>query len=335
MLKINLLYPDRDYKPVEKDTIHLKNLFYDLEIEYILSKMANNDKFIYKIVKDIFSNFETDIKIIKYRQEIIKDALKNEKLITELYQTTIDTLKKEKKGYFFLFTKNPSSIVYNSTGKILSMIDGLKKIFEIADKLDKTTIYPGLKNFCKIIKSNLNEKYLNRMEKTLAELQFKKGILIGATVGFGNMGKNYTLLKSSIKKGSKSHTFYLSNKDDAGFQILGSIKKKALTEAATYLSEAADNIKSFFINLKTQIAFYVGTINLFKYIENLNFHFCFSEFSDNSFFRAKELYDLSLLIARNQKIVSNDINAMNKKLILITGANQGGKTTALRSIGIA
>ncbi|MGF7398937.1 hypothetical protein PQ689_03830 [Thermoanaerobacterium thermosaccharolyticum] len=36
-----------------------------------------------------------------------------------------------------------------------------------------------------------------------------------------------------------------------------------------------------------------------------------------------------------KKVVSNDLNADEKDLFVITGANQGGKTTFLRSIGLA
>ena len=36
-----------------------------------------------------------------------------------------------------------------------------------------------------------------------------------------------------------------------------------------------------------------------------------------------------------QKVVGNDVNADSKDLVIITGANQGGKSTFLRSIGLA
>jgi DNA mismatch repair ATPase MutS len=36
-----------------------------------------------------------------------------------------------------------------------------------------------------------------------------------------------------------------------------------------------------------------------------------------------------------QKVVGNDVNADHKDLAIITGANQGGKSTLLRSIGLA
>jgi DNA mismatch repair ATPase MutS len=34
-----------------------------------------------------------------------------------------------------------------------------------------------------------------------------------------------------------------------------------------------------------------------------------------------------------RKITGNDLNAETKDLVIITGANQGGKSTFLRSIG--
>ena len=47
------------------------------------------------------------------------------------------------------------------------------------------------------------------------------------------------------------------------------------------------------------------------------------------------LYDICLALSLEQKIVSNEVNADNKDLTIITGANQGGKSTFLRGIGVA
>jgi DNA mismatch repair ATPase MutS len=47
------------------------------------------------------------------------------------------------------------------------------------------------------------------------------------------------------------------------------------------------------------------------------------------------LYDISLALRMKQQVVGNDGNADGKNLVIITGANQGGKSTFLRSIGLA
>ena len=49
----------------------------------------------------------------------------------------------------------------------------------------------------------------------------------------------------------------------------------------------------------------------------------------------KGLYDVCLALNLKQRIVGNDVNADNKDLVMITGANQGGKSTFLRSIGLS
>jgi DNA mismatch repair ATPase MutS len=46
----------------------------------------------------------------------------------------------------------------------------------------------------------------------------------------------------------------------------------------------------------------------------------------------KGLYDVCLALTMQKKIVGNDASLNNKNLVIITGANQGGKSTFLRSI---
>jgi len=49
----------------------------------------------------------------------------------------------------------------------------------------------------------------------------------------------------------------------------------------------------------------------------------------------KGLYDVCLALILEQRTVGNDVNADNTDLVMITGANQGGKSTFLRSIGLS
>ena len=50
---------------------------------------------------------------------------------------------------------------------------------------------------------------------------------------------------------------------------------------------------------------------------------------------ARGLYDPSLSLRLTGRAVGNDADADGKRLIMITGANQGGKSTFLRSVGLA
>ena len=50
---------------------------------------------------------------------------------------------------------------------------------------------------------------------------------------------------------------------------------------------------------------------------------------------ATGLYDVCLAINLRRRVVGNEVNADGKDLVIITGANQGGKSTFLRSIGLS
>lgn len=49
----------------------------------------------------------------------------------------------------------------------------------------------------------------------------------------------------------------------------------------------------------------------------------------------QDLYDVCLSLRLEEPVIGNDANAAEKDLVIITGANRGGKSTFLRSIGQA
>lgn len=103
------------------------------------------------------------------------------------------------------------------------------------------------------------------------------------------------------------------------------------------LAQSNDHILGFFNVLRTELAFYIGCLNLYEQLSQMGEPVCFplpvASYERKSSF--KELYDVCLALTMKQKIVGNDLNADNKDLVIITGANQGGKSTFLRSIGLA
>ncbi|HZC07216.1 MAG TPA: hypothetical protein VE338_16395 [Ktedonobacterales bacterium] len=59
------------------------------------------------------------------------------------------------------------------------------------------------------------------------------------------------------------------------------------------------------------------------------------EATDTNMLSAEELYDASLSLQLQRGVVGNTVDADGKSLVIITGANQGGKSTFLRSVGVA
>jgi DNA mismatch repair ATPase MutS len=103
------------------------------------------------------------------------------------------------------------------------------------------------------------------------------------------------------------------------------------------MSCVACDILSFFNMLRTELAFYVGCLNLQAQLTQRGEPACFPAPTPqgergHSF---DGLYDVCLALSMNRRAVGNDANANGKDLVIITGANQGGKSTFLRSIGLS
>jgi DNA mismatch repair ATPase MutS len=89
--------------------------------------------------------------------------------------------------------------------------------------------------------------------------------------------------------------------------------------------------------LRFELGFYVGCLNLHEQLMKIGEPVSFPEPAAVNEHRHafSGLYDICLALTVKRKVVSNDVNADKKDLVIITGANQGGKSTFLRSIGLS
>jgi DNA mismatch repair ATPase MutS len=180
-------------------------------------------------------------------------------------------------------------------------------------------------------------------------------VLISAELGRGNQGVNYVLRKFPdqkqrwlerifgswlerifIKK-TPAFTLRIANRDEMGARALGELKGRGINLVANALAQSVDHIINFFNLFRTEIAFYVGCLNLHDHLAKKGEPMCFplpigpGERRE----RFKGLYDVCLALSLKQRVVGNEMEADDKDLVIITGANQGGKSTFLRSLGLA
>jgi DNA mismatch repair ATPase MutS len=173
-------------------------------------------------------------------------------------------------------------------------------------------------------------------------------VLISATLGKGNKGTNYVLrkppeeprnwLQNIFAKKPSTYTFSISERDESGAKALSELRDTGLNLVANALAQSNDHILSFFNMLRTELAFYVGCLNLHEQLAQIGEPTCFPmPVAAGSVHRHSftELYDVCLALTMKQRVVGNDVNADDRDLVIITGANQGGKSTFLRSIGLA
>jgi DNA mismatch repair ATPase MutS len=134
-----------------------------------------------------------------------------------------------------------------------------------------------------------------------------------------------------------SYAFKLHPRDEGGFRDLAELRDRGINLVANALVQSTEHILSFFQMLHTELAFYIGCLNLHGELTALSEPVCFPEpfVPDQLKHTATGLYDVCLALTMQRGIVANDLPADGKELVIITGANQGGKSTFLRAIGLA
>ena len=277
----------------------------------------------------------------------MKDCLNNPAVVREIYQIPIKSKDREHRRWLGIFTHSPSGILSSSVSLMEMFVVFLKELKKIADEHCNEFMSEGFARFFSMIKSELDDEYFATVEYHLKQLKFREGVLISAELGKGNEGSNYALrlpnsknknwIKEVFSKKTPVYSFTISERDDAGARALGDLKDIGVKSAANALAQATEHIENFLTMLQNELAFYVGCINLKEQLEETGNPIAFPDPAAKNERKHSfhGMYDVSLALTMKQDIVGNDMNADAKNLVIITGANQGGKSTFLRSIGLA
>lgn len=346
-MNVFLMNEKEDFALMQKSPRNGAYLRQDLELNTLCYAMAEGDDFIFKIsLKAILTGVYNDVDTIIYRQEILQDCINNSAIIRALFKLTNDAVESKKKRWFF-FNHTSSTVLFSSISAMSEFVDFLLQLKGMADNHYQNFNSRGFKRFFKMIRDELTDSYIQEIQYHLSELEFPSGALLSTNLGKGNKGANY-ILRRSLKKKLKwfqqlftskdpVYTFSIHPRDDAGIRILHEIKDEGINHVANAIAQSADHVQNFFSMLQTELAFYIGCINLYEKLGQLevNVSMPVPETLNNRNHSFKGLYDVCLALVMNQKVVGNDVEAAGKILFIITGANQGGKSTFLRSIGLA
>jgi len=348
-MKVFLLYPDRDFDLSWELTPNATDLSQDLVLDALFAAMAQGDQFLLEVARRVVLSGSDELDIILYRQEILKDCLKHPDIIRQIYSIPLEFLERKRKEWLWISPRHagPSSILSGAQRMLEVSLYLLQRLRQIADEHAGAFASRGFRRFFSMIEQELDDAYLATVARHTQALRFAKGVLLRAQLGNGNEGTQYTICKprdpewSWIKRifVSKSpiYSFSLHPRDDRGAQVLGELRDRGLARAANSVAQAAEHIESFFKVLRWELAFYMGCLNLYEQLEQLDEPVTFPQVApaEERRFSCTSLYDISLALTMKRKVVGNDVAADGKNLVIITGPNQGGKTTFLRSVGLA
>ena len=340
-MKANLMFRDRDFDLKANPCFGKDTLTADLELKCILSNMAQGDEIIDAACSTALFCTLQSIEEIRYRQENLRDAFRNPDAVRQLYAITVETEKKRRNSWHWLSSSYLSS-TFSSAVELMKIYTGmLMELRLVADSKLSGFQSEGFRNLFTMLQRELDDDYFAEVRAHLNDLKDGEGMLVSAVLGNYLQGIHYVLRRKN-RKGFWWHwrftpSFTIAPRDEAGAADLGKRRDRAVNEAANALAQAAEHLEGFFVMLRNELAFYVGCLNLADNLRALGMPICFPglfpiDSKDRSW---QGLYDVSLALTINAAVIGNELDAKDKQLYVITGANQGGKSTFLRSMGQA
>jgi len=348
-MKVHLLYPARDFDFTSGLPAGHQDLVQDLELETLLTAMAADDKFVYEVSAKVLLTGLDDPEEIRYRQQVLADCLAQPDVIRQMYTIATGALQDKRGlwGGYGASYQNASSNLSGAVGHLEAYVARLRELRQVSDSHAGAFRSDGLRELLATLQRELDDEYFEEISYHLRELRFRSGTLISAQLDRDNSGTGFVLRAPAgarrrwtewLGMGPRTaYSFTIAPRDEAGGQILSDLTSRGINLVANAAAQSADHIGSYFTMLKAELGFYVGCLNLASRLAAKRVPMAVPDPAGPSSpaFSCTDLRDACLELQSPAPVVGNDVRADGKPLVIITGANSGGKSTFLRSVGVA
>lgn len=334
--------------PAPAERVGEQDMINDLELELLWNAMARGDPLVYASTRTAFLAGLDAVEQIRYRQSVLTDCLAQPDVVREMYQLSVQAVSEERKIWRGMFGNRADTLLHHSVSVLEMFVPILKRLRAITTEYADRFTSKGLTRLFDTLRRELDDDYFGEISQHLRQLRFPHGVLMSARLGEYGQGVDYVLRtprpenqgrfrfrRVALAKPTYSHT--VPPRDEAGGQALGRLRDRGLNLVANALGQSTDHVLAFFTALRGELGFYVGCLNLHEQLTAKGESTCLPEpHPTGTLVRsAHALYDPCLSLRLPGRVQANDLHADDQPMIIITGANQGGKSTFLRSLAVA
>lgn len=334
---------------IEPDKLVMPRFFYDLNIDQIVQDIMEGHK-LYDLRR--FYYYMVDREDINYRLEVLRD-FDNPNIDKSISEFSIGM--RRARGYLTNIEDNENE-VQKQKWNLDSAFSYINSLISLQEDLDREIINSkGLQLFrewlAEYIKSEEFIRLKEETEQLIAQfegmqfnIQLKRDRVI---INTGYLEEDYCKqLQDTFREGSEDKHLYqknpfgtpiLSALEGSIFQILSKPYAQTFLNLKEYDETHHNFIHPLICEFELECQFYISFCRYRSNMKEMNFHFCYPALSEEGTFRINKGYDLALAkknaLHKKEMIFNDCYFDRGERFFVITGPNQGGKTTFARAIG--
>ena len=321
------------------------SLVADLGLERLYEAMARDDPFILEVARRVVPAGLEKPDEVRHRQAVLRDAIASSVAIRELYAIAGNAVETERSTWG-AGLRSPELAMRRSVGVLAGLLDNLRALRSIVEGDWPAWTSNGLTAFAATVRAAVDDRFLATAGELLASLDART-VVATVRLGEGNRGVDYVLrrtpdggrrLRDRIAAQARTGLVVdVTLRDQNALNALAELRAQALASTGAAVGDATAQVLGFFRSLRTELAFVVGCLNLHETLTGGGVATCFPVVAPGvgRAFEARDLSDPGLALGTTAAIVGNDVSADGCGLVVVTGANGGGKSTLLRAVGVA
>jgi len=344
-MRVRLLDPDRDLDLAASPPAGSEDLAADLGLDHVVAAMAAGDRFLFSVARVVLLGRVDDPAVIRWRQDAYGDCVRRPEMARAMYAIALDAMERQRRVWGWS-TTFADSVVRRAVETLELLIVSMRSLRELARAHRTGVQSEAFGRLFDQIEAELDDAFLAQVESHLRRLGGTDGVTMTAGLGVGLRSASFVLTRRTEPPSWRerlglrprdAYTYELAPRDEAGAQALAALRDRGLALAADAIARSSDHVVSFFAQLRTELAFYLGCLNLAAALAAAGGEMGRAEAlaPGSGILEAEGLYDPALRLAGATAVVDNSLACRGTRLLVITGANRGGKSTFLRSLGAA
>lgn len=347
-MKVTLLFPG-DHVPAP--ITYGDTVFDDLGLPAVFDAAADGDRFVADAVRSAITCAVPDPTVISHRHAVLADCCAHPDLVREVYAiATAATTVRRWSGSHRRGAGGTLVLALPPFAEELHLLRRLRTL------LHRQGAHLGSAGWSDVVATTalFDDTYLDTVHARLEALRFDHGIEFDAGLGTGNTIADIVLREPPRARRARlgftrtGNTFEAIDDGAINTDPVMELKDHALDALARVVSAAADELHRFFTRLREQTAFYLGCLTLREHLDRAGIAYCVPRACPTGTPRlhCRGLRDVTLSLAaahakvpgngaNRSAVTGNDLDADDRTLLVVTGANNGGKSTFLRSLGAA